>query len=160
MLGLYCKTPLNVTLRGVTSNNIDPSVDVMKTSIMQALKRFILDDEDLQLKINKRGMMPLGGGEVIFKCPIRKQVRPVQLLDSGMVKRIRGTAYALRVSPAMANRMVETAKGVLLNFIPDVYINTDQCRGKQSGKSPGFGIHLMAETTNGTIYSGEQVCSK
>lgn len=55
MLGLYCKLPLNVTLRGVTSNNIDPSVDVMKTSIMQTLKKFIFDDDDLQLKICKRG---------------------------------------------------------------------------------------------------------
>lgn len=55
MLGLYCKLPLNVTLRGITSNNIDPSVDVMKTSIMQTLKKFIFDDDDLQLKICKRG---------------------------------------------------------------------------------------------------------
>lgn len=102
-------------------------------------------------------MLPLGGGEVIFKCPVRKQLRPVQLLDSGMVKRIRGTAFALRVSPAIANRIVDKAKGVLLNFIPDVYISTDQCRGKQSGKSPGFGIHLTAETTNGVFYSSEQV---
>lgn len=102
-------------------------------------------------------MLPFGGGEVIFKCPVRKHLRPVQLTDSGMVKRIRGTAYALRVSPAIANRMVESAKGVLLNFIPDVYINTDQRRGKQSGKSPGFGINLVAETTNGTVYSAERV---
>lgn len=102
-------------------------------------------------------MPPLGGGEVILKCPIRKQLRPIQLLDPGMVKRIRGTSYALRVSPALANRMVETAKGVLLNFIPDVYINTDQCKGKASGKSPGFGINLYAETTTGVVYSAEQV---
>ncbi|KAJ8927946.1 hypothetical protein NQ314_019579 [Rhamnusium bicolor] len=157
MLGLFCKQPLSATLRGVTSNNLDPSVDLMKTSMIETLKKFMLDDDDLNLKICKRGMMPLGGGEIVFKCPIRKQTRPVQLVDGGMVKRIRGTAYALRVSPAIANRMVDAAKGVLLKFIPDVYINTDQCRGKQSGKSPGFGLHLAAETTNGTIYSSEQV---
>lgn len=57
----------------------------------------------------------------------------------------------------MANRMVEKAKGVLLNFLPDVFITTDQRKGKQSGKSPGFGIHLYAETTQGVIYSSEQV---
>ncbi|XP_050311901.1 probable RNA 3'-terminal phosphate cyclase-like protein [Anthonomus grandis grandis] len=157
MLGFFCKQPLNVTLRGVTTNNIDPSVDLIKTSMIQTLKRFVLDDEGLELKIKKRGMLPLGGGEVIFKCPIRSKLRPVQLLDSGMVKRIRGTAYALRVSPAMANRMVEKAKGVLLNFLPDIYISVDQCKGKQSGKSPGFGVHLYAETTQGVIYSSEQV---
>lgn len=94
---------------------------------------------------------------MIFHCPVQKQLRPIQLTDGGMVKRIRGVSYALRVSPAIANRMVDSAKGVLLNFIPDVYINTDQCRGKQSGKSPGFGINLVAETINDTFYSVEQV---
>ncbi|CAH1366757.1 unnamed protein product [Tenebrio molitor] len=157
MLGLFCKQPINATLHGVTNNNIDPSVDLIKTSMLSTLKKFILDDEDLNIRITKRGMLPLGGGEVIFKCPVRKQLRPIQVLESGMVKRIRGTAFALRVSPAMANRIVDKAKGVLLNFLPDVYINTDQCRGKQSGKSPGFGIHLYAETTSGVIYSSEQV---
>ncbi|XP_060520014.1 probable RNA 3'-terminal phosphate cyclase-like protein [Cylas formicarius] len=157
MIGCFCKQPLNVTLQGVTCTNVDPSVDLMKTSMISTLKKFILDDEELDLKVTKRGMRPLGGGEVVFKCPIRKQLRPVQILDNGMVKRIRGTAYALRVSPAMANRMVEKAKGVLLNFIPDVYISTDHCKGKQSGKSPGFGMHLYAETTNGVIYSSEQI---
>lgn len=157
MLGLFCKQPLNATLRGVTSNNIDPSVDLVKTSMLNTLKIFILDDEGLDLKITKRGMLPLGGGEVTFKCPVRTQLRPLQLTEWGMVKRIRGTAYALRVSPAMANRIVEAAKGVLLNFLPDVYINTDQCKGAQSGKSPGFGVHLTAETTEGVIFSSEQV---
>lgn len=55
MLGIYCKQPLNVTLRGVTSNNIDPSVDLMKTTTLQTMKKFILDDEGLDLKIVKRG---------------------------------------------------------------------------------------------------------
>lgn len=54
-----------------------------------------------------------------------------------MVKRIRGTACSLRVSPAISNRLVESAKGVLLNFIPDIYIHTDASRGASSGKSPG-----------------------
>lgn len=157
MLGLFCKTPLNATLRGVTSNDIDPSVDHIKTSMLSALKRFVLDDEGFDLKITKRGARPLGGGEVIFKCPVRKTLRSVNTVDSGMVKRIRGTAYALRVSPAIANRMVESAKGVMLKFLPDIYIHTDQRKGKQSGNSPGFGIHLLAETTNGVFYSAEQV---
>ncbi|XP_030753751.1 probable RNA 3'-terminal phosphate cyclase-like protein [Sitophilus oryzae] len=157
MLGFFCKQPLHAVLQGVTSNNIDPSVDLIKSSMLQVQRKFIFDDEGLDLKICKRGMLPMGGGEVIFKCPIRTKLKPVQLLDSGMVKRIRGTAYALRVSPAMANRMVEKAKGVLLNFIPDIYISTDQCKGKNAGKSPGFGVHIYAETTTGNIYSSEQV---
>ena len=55
-----------------------------------------------------------------------------------MVKRIRGTSCSLRVSPAISNRLVESAKGVLLKFIPDIYIHTDASRGASSGKSPGM----------------------
>jgi len=60
------------------------------------------------------------------------------LEDSGMIRRIRGTACSIRVSPAIANRIVESAKGVLLKFIPDVYIYADHCKKSISGKSPGI----------------------
>jgi len=46
-------------------------------------------------------------------------------------------AFALRVSPAMSNRIVEAAKGILLKFLPDVYITTDHSKGATAGKSPG-----------------------
>lgn len=61
-----------------------------------------------------------------------------------MVKRIRGTACSLRVSPAIANRIVESTKSVLLKYLPDVYIYTDHCKGASSGKSPG--TYLMLAT--------------
>lgn len=59
MFGLFCKEPLNAKLRGVTSNDIDPSVDLVKTSMLQTLRKFILDDEGLDLKISKRGKFTL-----------------------------------------------------------------------------------------------------
>lgn len=45
----------------------------------------------------------------------------------------------------------------MLNFLPDVYINTDQYKGGAAGKSPGFGISLVAETNIGTFYCNEEV---
>lgn len=71
-------------------------------------------------------------------------------MDPGKVKKIRGVAYALRTSPTMTNRMIEAAKGVLLKYIPDVFILTDHRKGPGSGLSPAFGITLAAETINGT----------
>lgn len=158
MLGFFCKNPLNVVLRGVVCNSIDPSPDHIKISMLPVMRMFVVDDEGLDIKIAKRGMLPFGGGEVILHCPVKKQMRPIQSLDPGMVKRIRGISYALRVSPALANRMVDSSKAVLLKFLPDVYISTDQCKGKNSGKSPGYGIHLYAETNKGVFYSSEMVC--
>ena len=50
-------------------------------------------------QIVKRGAPPLGGGEVLLRLPVIKQLPPVSLTDEGMVKRIRGVAYSARVSP-------------------------------------------------------------
>ncbi|XP_011303786.1 probable RNA 3'-terminal phosphate cyclase-like protein [Fopius arisanus] len=157
-LAPFCKKPVEIKLRGITNNSLDPSVDRIKTAGLSVLKRFVIGEQDVELVIKKRGAAPLGGGEVLFKCPIKQSLKTVQFQNSGMVKRIRGLACSIRVSPAIANRMVESAKGVLLNFLPDIYIHTDHCRGGTGGKSPGFGITITAETTNGVFFSGE-ACS-
>lgn len=46
-------------------------------------------------QVNRRGAAPEGGGEVVFTCPCRQKLRPVQLTEQGKVKRIRGIAYPL-----------------------------------------------------------------
>lgn len=157
-LGPFCKAPLHVTLTGVTNNQADPSVDLIRASALPVLKRFLLDDEGLEIKISKRGAAPLGGGQVLLRCPVKRQLKPLQLLDQGKIKRIRGTAWAVRVSPSVPNRVVEAAKGTLLKFLPDVYIHTDHFTGPKSGKSPGFGLTLYAETTTGVVLAAD-ICS-
>ena len=154
-LGAFCKSPLQVTLRGVTNNQIDPSPDLLKQSSLSVLKRFFLVDDGLELKIQRRGSAPGGGGQVLFRCPIRRSLRAQQFIDQGKIKRIRGVAWATRVSPAVVNRMIESAKGVLLKFLPDVYIYADHFTGAKSGKSPGFGLTLTAETTTGVFLNAE-----
>ncbi len=99
-----------------------------------------------------------GGGEVYFRCPTKMKLIPINLTDPGKIKRIRGVAYAMRVAPAICNRLVETAKGVLLKFLPDVYIVTDHQKKENAGNSPCFGLTLVAETINGTFLCGE-ACS-
>lgn len=156
-LGPFCKSPLHCVLKGVTNSRECPSVDYIKLSAMVTLKKFLVVDDGLELKIKQRGLPPLGGGEVMFKCPVRKNMRAIQFVQPGMVKRIRGTVYASKVSPALANRTIESAKGLLLNFLPDIYIYSDQTKGKLAGNSPGFGISLVAETTEGVCYGAELI---
>lgn len=157
LLAPFCKNPLNVTFHGVTNNETDPSPDLLKQSALPVLLRFILVDEGLEIKVLKRGCLPGGGGQVRFSCPVRKTLRPLQWVDQGKIKRIRGVAWATRVSPSVPNRMIESAKNLLLKFIPDVYIYSDHSTGAKSGKSPGFGLVLTAETTGGCFLSAEVV---
>ncbi|CAA91501.1 putative RNA 3''-terminal phosphate cyclase-like protein [Schizosaccharomyces pombe] len=156
ILCLFAKTPTSLTLTGVTSSNEDIGVDVLRTSVLPSLqKRFQVGDE-LELRILKRGSAPGGGGEVNFLCPVIKEsLPPIRLSEFGRVFRIRGIASSTRVSPAFANRLVESARGVLNPFIPDVFIYTDVRRGDECGNSPGYSITLVAETNKGCSYAAE-----
>lgn len=64
------------------------------------------------------------------------------------------------MSPQTSNRMTDTARGIFNNAIPDVYIYSDHYRGVESGKSPGFGLSLAAETTSGMIIGAEAVATR
>eukprot|EP00003_Mantamonas_plastica_P000626 TRINITY_DN1049_c0_g1_i1.p1 TRINITY_DN1049_c0_g1~~TRINITY_DN1049_c0_g1_i1.p1 ORF type:complete len:379 (-),score=97.12 TRINITY_DN1049_c0_g1_i1:1157-2233(-) len=155
MLGPFAKKPIqNMVLTGITNNNEDMTVDMIRTVLLPMMKQFGVG-EGLELKISQRGAAPKGGGKVVFTCPIVTKLTPVDLNDFGRVKRIRGIAYATRVSPQMSNRVVDASRSILTKFLPDVYLYTDQYKGTESGLSPGFGLSLVAESTTGALYSGE-----
>ncbi|KAF7990465.1 hypothetical protein HCN44_000270 [Aphidius gifuensis] len=120
MLAPFCKHPIDMKLRGVTSDTTDPSVDKIESSGLPILKKFIIGDCDVDLTIKKRGAAPNSGGEVHFKCPVNRGLKRIQFEKCRLIQRIRGISCSIKVSPAIANRMVEAAKGVLLNFVPDV----------------------------------------
>lgn len=145
LLAPLAKSPLSIRLKGVTNGGPDATCDTFRTATLPLLAKFGLS-EDLVFKILKRGAMPGGGGEVLFSCPTLKKIEPMELLDEGKVKRVRGVAYTTRVSPQFAARMVDAARGVLNDFLPDVWIYTDHCKGEASGLSPGYGISLVAES--------------
>ena len=77
----------------------------------------------------------------------------LRLLDEGLVKRVRGVAYSINVTPQFSNRMVDGCRGVLNNLLPDVFIFTDHsntARGAGiNAAGRGYGIVLNAETTSG-----------
>ena len=74
---------------------------------------------------------------MVFRCPVLRTLKPIAAVDEGQIKRIRGIAYATRVSPQTANRMVDAARALLNKFIPDVFIYTDHYKGNESGKYAG-----------------------
>jgi len=153
-LALFGKNPLNITLNGITNDETDLSVDLIRTVTLPMLRHFGIE-EGLQLKIKKRGAPPQGGGQVIFACPIVRELKPIQVLDEGKIRRIRGIAYSTRVAPQVANRMVDSARSVLNKYMQDVFIYTDHYKGNESGLSPGFALSLVAESTTGCTLSSE-----
>lgn len=157
MLAPFAKAPLSITLKGVTNMPGEISVDVLRTVTLPLLRHFGIDGAALH--VAKRGAPPLGGGEVRLEVPPVRQLLPVSLIDPGKVRRVRGVAYGAKVSPQMANRVVDGTRGVLNDFLPDVWVYTDLHKGKSSGASPGYGLALVAETTSGALLSAEHAGS-
>ncbi|RLN50186.1 hypothetical protein BBJ29_000479 [Phytophthora kernoviae] len=153
-LGPFAKLPLHATLNGVTNDHVDLSVDSFKATTLPLLRHFGID-EGLDFVVKKRGAPPLGGGQIIFKCPLVRELRAVHLVDEGFIKRIRGVAYSTRVSPQTSNRIVDAGRGLFNKLLPDVYIYSDHYKGAESGQSPGFALSVVAETTTGVFLGAE-----
>jgi len=154
MLAPFAKAPLSITLRGVTNASGDVGIDALRTVTLPLLTHFGLS-EGLALHVNKRGAPPDGGGEVHLQMSIVRELTPCDLVEAGLVKRVRGVAYGAKVSPQILNRLVDSSRAVLNNFLPDVWVYTDVHKGKTSGASAGFGVSLVAETTSGALLAAE-----
>jgi RNA 3'-terminal phosphate cyclase-like protein len=155
-IGIFGKKPMEITLTGLTNDDEEVSVDTFRTVTLPMLKKRFGCDEGLSLHIAKRGCPPDGGGEVKLTFPIAKELPGgIDWVSEGLVKRVRGVAFTARIPPQMSNRLVDGARGVLNNFLPDVYIFTDHHNGKEGGNSPAYGISLVAETTEGCVLGSD-----
>ena len=158
--GLVCLLPFgkkqsSITLTGITNNESDLSVDLFRTVTLRLMRFFMPDAEELSIKILKRGAPPLGGGEILFVCPVVRQLQSVQLDEPGHLTKIRGISYTTKVAPAMANRMGEAAKELLGEVCEDVYTYNDHYRKAEGGRSPGYALSLVAESSKGGLLSVE-----
>ncbi|WFC98687.1 hypothetical protein MYAM1_001419 [Malassezia yamatoensis] len=161
LLAPFAKQELAMTLRGITAGMGDLGADTLRTVMLPTLAMFMpLDSVSMlasamELRIVKRGAPPQGGGELVFRAPLIQQIRPLNFVEAGRIRKIRGIASAVRVSPQMSNRMIDAARSVLNRYIPDLYLFSDVYRGEESGKSPGFGMSLVATSTTDALHSAE-----
>ena len=157
MVAPFCKEPIKARLRGVTNASGEVSVDYIKHTSLKLMERAGISPVDI--RIASRGARPLGGGEVVFACPVVRCIKPFHWLDPGLVRRVRGVACTMRVAPANANRMIDETREVLNRFISDMFIVSDNAKGNESGKSPGYGMCLVAETTSGALLATDTFSS-
>ncbi|CDF35284.1 unnamed protein product [Chondrus crispus] len=165
MLAPFCKRPLTLTLRGPTHAPSDYSADTLAAVSVPLLRRLTLGASlEPRVDVRKRAVCSKGangggrGGVLTFSCGVlTAKLRPVDLLQPGYVKRIRGTAFANRTSPGLVARMVDTTRGAMNPLLPDVYVHTDVANGKDCGV--GFALQLVAETTEGCLLGADWTAS-
>lgn len=159
-LAPFSKKKFSIILRGLTAldRTSDAGIEAIKWGMLPLMEKFGV--RECAVHILKRGSPPLGGGEVHFFCnSLITLPLTFHALDSTKVSAIRGVAYCTRVSPSTANRIIDSARKVLRPTNVEVNITADVWRGDNSGKSPGFGVTLVAELKKGWRIFSEGVGS-
>lgn len=108
----FGKRPAALTLAGITNDDADLGVDLLRTVLLPSLAHFGLGD-GLGLTVKRRGAPPGGGGLVLLTAPVVRELTPINLCDEGYVRRVRGLSYSARVSPQLANRLAEAPRALL-----------------------------------------------
>jgi RNA 3'-terminal phosphate cyclase-like protein len=153
----FAKYDSKITFVGCTQGDADLSVDTVRTVSLRWLTLFGITSS---LRVIRRGCAPAGNGAVEVTCTAVRKLKSIKATERGRVKRIRGIASACKVAPDLPQRTATSAKGVLLNILPDVYVVTDvdEAKARRSELCSGYGVLLVAETTGGTaVISQESV---
>lgn len=148
-LAPFSKNKFSLVFKGLTGADTgDAGVEAVKWGLLPVMEKFGV--REVELHILKRGCPPLGGGEVHLLCnSLIAQPLTVHALDTPKMSAVRGVAFCARVSPSVVNRVIDSARAVLKPTGIDVNITADVWRGENSGKSPGFGVTLVAELKKG-----------
>ena len=157
-LAPFSKKKFSIVFKGLTAteNSKDAGVEAIKWGLLPIMEKFGV--REVSLHILKRGSPPLGGGEVHFLCnSLIPSALTLHALDTPKFSAIRGVAYCTRVSPSVVNRMIDAARNVLRPTGVEVNITADVWRGENAGKSPGFGITLVAESKKGWRILAEDI---
>ncbi|KAF0992027.1 hypothetical protein HZS_4708 [Henneguya salminicola] len=86
------KNKLTLTLEGITNGPGDPSVDALKISTLNLMKKFGFSLET-NINILKRGYAPLGGGACVLTVGPIFSLNPLNITDIGQFKNFRGISY-------------------------------------------------------------------
>jgi RNA 3'-terminal phosphate cyclase-like protein len=177
LLAPFAKSHLNLLLQGpgvITSATTygDISIDSLRTAILPYFDLFGIPTQRIEIQIKNRSCSSAtghSGGQVqfIFQAQIRLP-RTLHMLTPGRIKSIRGVSYAVGVSGSNNARMIESARSLLNQLVPDVRIFSDNTsapavdlpngQGKRRG-AVGFGLSLVASTSSGQQFFSADVAS-
>eukprot|EP00871_Galdieria_phlegrea_P003708 jgi/Galph1/4338/GphlegSOOS_G2979.1 len=154
ILAPFCKRPVEATLTGLAVHPEDPTIETFQNVTIPILKKLGLDEK---LKINKRNDSSVEGGiteAVLTSDILRKEIEPIEWIHRGLLKRIRGVAYASRIPPMMAHQLIDETRTILSDLLADVYIYSDIDAGGRD-TFPEMSLSLFGETVNGFIISAD-----
>jgi RNA 3'-terminal phosphate cyclase-like protein len=130
LISLRSLQPVSITLVGLTNTLHDESVDAFRAVTIPLLKEcgFTASMTSKQREVGPEGKAAV---QLMLESP-RAIEKPIKLTEEGLVRRIRGVAWTVNMSPQHATLAFSSAKGVLLKLLADVQIFTDVVKSRPS----------------------------
>ncbi|MCK9322762.1 MAG: RNA 3'-terminal phosphate cyclase [Candidatus Methanomethylophilaceae archaeon] len=139
------KETLTLDIIGGTNVMWAPPLDSYELVLFPLMKRM---DINARVDIVERGFYPLGGGHVIAKLEPIGKIQPLELMDLGELKSIKGRCFVQHLPERIGNDMMTACKETLApEYDVDFEIH------KSNGISRGAGLVIVAEYENGKLSS-------
>ncbi|KAM0675966.1 rRNA-processing endoribonuclease [Gurleya vavrai] len=142
LLAPFTRNPFQLNLYGIT-NSDRISVDSFKHAFLNILLNFGIENVDL--KIIKRGFLPIGQGEIYFSCDNVWHLNSIEKLQSN-IQKIRGLAISAHINASTTNLIVNYVKEKLSDLTGNIKLYCDIANKKEAGPSPGYQIVIFGES--------------
>lgn len=140
--------PLELELRGGTDVSWSPPIDYISNILVHHLRTAGLNVDITQIR---RGHYPKGGGLVKCHTQPSGQLKPITLVEFGLLQDIQGVSHCVRLPSHVANRQATAAKAALqrkglerVSVVEESYP-----ADKDTHLGPGSGIVLWATSQTG-----------
>jgi RNA 3'-phosphate cyclase len=105
----------------------------------------------LEIRQKRRGHYPKGGGEIVCSVTPVNEMKPLELIQFGNLKDVKGISHCVRLPTHVAERQAASAQQVLQKQgIKPISISTETYPKRNDPHlGPGSGIVLWAESNHG-----------
>lgn len=147
-LMVFSAEPVSLEIIGGTAGLGSPTIQFIKHITFPILSKLGLQLPEIE--IVREGFYPRGNGLVKIKFLPVKKLNPIQLLEKGNVKSIKGVSIAGSLPSSVAERQARTAEKILGSHSNSLHIQSLTT----NTSSPGTSITLYAECENTILGSG------
>ncbi|TFG11651.1 RNA 3'-terminal phosphate cyclase [Candidatus Thorarchaeota archaeon] len=140
--------PVQFNLKGGTDVAWSPPMDYMNHVFAWVLEKM---GPRTHFDVEQRGHYPRGGGEVIATIEPVEHIKPLDMIEFGELKHIRGISHCVRLPNHVAKRQAKAAKETLeKQGIENIDIEIETySKKKDPHLGAGSGIVLWAESRDG-----------
>jgi RNA 3'-terminal phosphate cyclase (ATP) len=114
---------------------------------------------DADLKVQRRGHYPKGGGKVTMNITPPRMLRAIRLIERGVVSGVEGISHCVKLPSHVAQRQATAAKEKLARAgYGDVNIAIETYPpGQDSHLGPGSGITLFMKSSTGSVIGADSI---